>query len=120
MRNSTRTKAIVAVLVAGALTPVAPAVASFEDPFVSDLGGSSSGDSSSIVQRRDATQAAPFVAEVGPEATTVANDDFEWGSAAIGAGAALLTVALVGLGTGAIRERGGHAHRSAPSTTQSA
>lgn len=122
MRNSTRTKTIVAVLVAAALTPVAPAVAAAEDPFATDLGGSGSDESSSLVQRRDGSQATPFIAEAGPEASTaaatsVADDGFEIGAAAIGAGLGLLVAALAVLGTGAIRDRREHSHQGAPAAT---
>lgn len=120
MRNSTRTKAIVAVLVAGALTPVAPAVARYDDSLAGATAASGTDDSSSIVLRRDPNKAIPFVADVSPGATTVASDGFDWGSAAIGAGAGMLTVGLAALGTGAIRDRREHAHQGVPGTTQSA
>jgi len=93
-----------------------------EDPFATDLGGSGSDESSSLVQRRDGSQATPFIAEAGPEASTaaatsVADDGFEIGAAAIGAGLGLLVAALAVLGTGAIRDRREHSHQGAPAAT---
>ena len=125
MRNSLRTRTIVAALVAAALIPVAPAFAATEDPFAKDLGGSGSDQASSIVERRDGSQATPFVAEVGPEAssaatTSVADDGFDIGAAAIGVGLGLLVATLAMLGAAEIRDRREHGHQRAPAATQGA
>ncbi len=125
MRTSMRNRTIAAVLVAGLLAPVAPAMAGVEDPFGTDLQASSSdsgrsNDSSGIVLRRDSTEATPFVAEAGAEATPVAGDGFDWGDAAIGAGVGLLTATFAALGAGTIRDRRENAQQNVPATPQSA
>lgn len=63
-------------------------------PFVADV--------STEALRRDPDQATQFVAEAAPEAAPP-GDTFDWGDAAIGAGAALLAAALLAAGSGAVR-----------------
>jgi hypothetical protein len=104
MNTSMRTRSIVAVLVAGAIAPAAPAAASLYSPVGEGPQATKKDDSAAIVLRRDGSQATPFVADVSPEAA-VSGDGFDWGDAAIGAGAGLLTVALVVGGSGAIAGR---------------
>ena len=66
-----------------------------------------------VVVRRDGSAAVPFVADVSSESpTAAAGSGFDWGDAAIGAGAALGIIALLGAGGIAIRSR----RHVAPST----
>jgi hypothetical protein len=51
-------------------------------------------DSSPTVTVRDGSKAVPFVADLDPEPTTAAGDGFDWGDAAIGAGAVLIVACL--------------------------
>jgi hypothetical protein len=55
------------------------------------------GDSGTVAMRRDASQAVPFLASVGPTTTSASSDGFDWGDAAIGA-ASMLGLVAVGLG----------------------
>jgi hypothetical protein len=50
--------------------------------------------SPSVTLHRDSSQAEPFVANVGPEPTSASGDGFDWGDAAIGAGAVVLVACL--------------------------
>ena len=52
-------------------------------------------DASGVVLRRDGSQAVPFVADVGPEATAT-SEGFDWGDAGTGATAMLALVAIAG------------------------
>jgi hypothetical protein len=74
--------------------------------------------SSSPALRRDGSKAAPFVADLGPKAPAT-NGDFDWGDAAIGAGAITGIIAL-GLG-GALGVRrlkaSPHRHRMPAATS---
>ena len=67
-------------------------------------GQGGQGDQQVVALRRDGSQAEAFVADVGgtPSAT---GDGFDWGDAAIGAGAGLLAAALLMVGTGAVGGR---------------
>jgi len=47
-----------------------------------------------VTLHRDGSKAVPVVADLGPEPTTAAGDGFDWGDAAIGAGAVLLVACL--------------------------
>ena len=105
MKTRKRTRALTALLVAGALIPAAPNVYA---PFDDGAEATQKHDSEGIALRRDGDRSAPFVAEVSPEATptaTATGDGFDWGDAAIGAGASLLIVALVASGAGAVGGR---------------
>jgi hypothetical protein len=78
-------------------------------------GGSGQTDSGVII-RRDGSAADAFVADVdGSPASSADGDDFAWGDAAIGAGAALGLVALAGGGL-ALRRR----HAPAAQSVQTA
>jgi len=107
MTTKMRTRSIVAMLAVGALVPAAPAAANVYAPFSEGPQATQKDDSAAIVLRRDGSEATPFVADVSPE-STVAGDGFDWGDAAIGAGAGLLTVALVVGGSGVIQGRRRH------------
>jgi hypothetical protein len=68
------------------------------------------GGSDDITLRRDGSKAVPFVAEVSGQSdadltpeTAVANDGFDWGDAAIGAGLGALAVLLAVAATRALR-----------------
>jgi hypothetical protein len=109
MNTTKRTRVAIAVLVAAALAPVAPAAADVYAPFSDGPEATQREGSESIVLRRDGDRSAPFVADVSPEASPAAtspgDDAFDWGDAAIGAGASLLVVALVASGAGAVAGR---------------
>jgi hypothetical protein len=77
----------------GAFIPRLPRSAEAATPFVAEVAPEA--------LPRDPGQATPFVAEVAPEAVP-AGDGFDWGAAAIGAGAALLAAALLAAGSGAV------------------
>jgi hypothetical protein len=52
-------------------------------------------DSTPVVTlHRDGSKAVPVVADLGPEPSTTSGDEFDWGDAAIGAGAVLLVTSL--------------------------
>jgi hypothetical protein len=95
--NSIRIKSTVATVV-GTLALAAPAAGAplepqlVTQPHNPDRNGA-------IVLHRDGSEATPFVAEVGTASTStsasaVSSGGFDWGDAAIGAGAALLATAL--------------------------
>jgi hypothetical protein len=149
MNTSMRTRSIVAVLVLSAIAPVAPAAAGVygpltESPQTAQRSDSAAqrNDSSTIVLRRDGSQAVPFVADLGREAADGSNyqsvnaivppasepssaepgyasanaitgpptgeptivsgpagdsaDGFDWGDAALGAGAAMAGLFALG------------------------
>jgi hypothetical protein len=66
---------------------------------------------SEIALRRDGSQVEPFVAQAGPELVSDspvnAADGFDWGDAALGAGAAMALVALGGTALFTVRRRPG-------------
>jgi hypothetical protein len=68
------------------------------------------GDSVTVAMRRDASQAVPFLASVGPTTTSASSDGFDWGDAAIGA-ASMLGLVAVGLGGLALLSRRRRADR---------
>lgn len=127
MTTTKRTTSVIAVLVAGALASAAPAAGSEYAPFsegpqAAHNEGSENG-SQGIVLRRDGDSATPFVAEVGPTSTAPAaatDEGFDWGDAAIGAGASLLAVALVASGAGALGGRRRQTPGSARAASQQA
>jgi len=115
MNTSKRTRIAIAVLAAAVIAPVAPAAANQYAPFAdppppahqSQAANPQNGPEA-VVLRRDGDRSTKFVAEASPEATKPAGgsgDAFDWGDAAIGAGAGLLAVALVASGTGAVTGR---------------
>jgi hypothetical protein len=95
MKTSTRTKSLIAGALAS-LALAAPAAGAVLEPQL--VAQSESNDSTAgITLHRDGSKATPFVAEVGTASTaTPANsgDGFDWGDAAIGAGAGLMAAAL--------------------------
>ena len=73
-------------------------------PSTSSLTALSHDSIGPVAIRRDGSQAEPFVANVGSQPTT-AGDGFDWGDAAIGAGAGLLAACVAMLGSAAIGGR---------------
>ena len=71
---------------------VAPATAGGHGSASATQRTGQGSDDSGIVLRRDGSQAIPFVADVGPEATAT-GDGFDWGDGAIGATAMLAAIA---------------------------
>jgi hypothetical protein len=126
MNTSKRTRIAIAVLAAAVIAPVAPAAANQYAPFVDPPPPAHQGEGATqqngpeaVVLRRDGDRSTKFVAEASPEATKPAGgsgDGFDWGDAAIGAGAGLLAVALVASGTGAVTGR----RRRTPTTASAA
>ena len=126
MKTSKRTRIAIAVLAAAVIAPVAPAAANQYAPFADAPPPAHQGEAANrqngpetVVLRRDGDRSTKFVAEASPEATTPAGgsgDAFDWGDAAIGAGASLLAVALVASGTGAVTGR----RRRTPTTASAA
>jgi hypothetical protein len=107
-----RSKSIVAGLVVGALALPAPAVGSAAEPPTSSTGVAqlaqhrSGGQATGTAVRRDGEHAAAFVAELSPPASVAGDGDaFDWGAAAIGAGAALFVTALLMAGPSVIGGR---------------
>jgi hypothetical protein len=127
MKTTRKTTGVIAVLVAGALASAAPAAAGVDAPFsegpaAAHDGGSKDG-AQTLVLRRDGDRAVPFVAEVGsasPAPAAATGDAFDWGDAAIGAGASLLVVALVASGAGALGARRRQTPGSARAASQEA
>jgi hypothetical protein len=111
MSTSIRTRSIVAGLAVTALSVSAPAAASVLEPAASAPAGAhaqSASDSqqTGVVIRRDGTQATPFVAVALPRASVPGDGDgFDWGDAAIGAGAGLLGAALLMAGSATLGGR---------------
>ena len=142
MTTQTHRMTIAAAAVIGALAIAAPASAADQQPSTtpaptaahpfSGQGGqqpsatptptsahplSGQGDQQVVALRRDGSQAEAFVADVGgtPSAT---GDGFDWGDAAIGAGAGLLAAALLLGGSGAVQARRRRAPSAAGMTSQ--
>jgi hypothetical protein len=67
-------------------------------PFVAEVGRSAGAVASHPVLRRDGSKAVPWVANLEPDVAVPAGDGFDWGDAAVGAGAAIALVALGGAG----------------------
>jgi hypothetical protein len=95
MKTSTRTKSLVAGAVAS-LALAAPAAGAVLEPQL--VAQAQSPDSTAgITLHRDGSLATPFVADVGTASTATpadSGDGFDWGDAAIGAGAGLMAAAL--------------------------
>ena len=118
--NSIRIKSTVATVV-GTLALAAPAAGAVLEPQL--VAQPQSPDrNGAIVLHRDGSQATPFVAEVGPAATstptsTVSGDGFDWGDAAIGAGAALFATALaIGASSALPGRRSGRSTKTVPAS----
>jgi hypothetical protein len=92
-----------------AFIPRLPRSPSEATPFVAEVG--------TEALRRDPGQATQFVAEQAPEAAP-RGDGFDWGDAAIGAGAGLLAAALVAAGSGAVRRDRPRSAGQVPATSQ--
>ena len=114
MTSSIHTKSIVAGLAVGALWLAAPAAGSVAEPpavppadaHAQVVQSAAPGQQTDIVIRRNGAHATPFVADVSPQATVPgASDGFDWGDAAIGAGAGLLATALLMAGSTALGGR---------------
>lgn len=111
MQTSTLTRTIVIAMIAvGVALPVSPALGdvvlhrdgSKAVPFQANPAASQ--PYHRVVLRRDGSKADPFVANLAPTRTAAA-DGFDWGDAAVGAGAGLI-VALLGVAaTGAYAGR---------------
>jgi hypothetical protein len=110
VKTPSRTKSIVAAIAVGALALAAPAVGSAAEPPSSSSGdgrtqlaqarsdGQATDTSTSL--RRDGGQATQFVAELSAPANIPGDGDaFDWGDAAIGAGAALFAATLLMAGS---------------------
>jgi hypothetical protein len=82
---------------------VAPAAASVHEPSSATPQTAQRSDDSSVVLRRDGSQAVPFVADVAPQATAT-SDGFDWGDAGIGA-TAMLVLAGIAAGAGLVLGR---------------
>ena len=102
MQTSTLTRTIViAVIAVGVALPVSPALGdvvlhrdgSKAVPFQANPAASE--PYHRVALRRDGSKADPFIADVAPTATAAA-DKFDWGDAAVGAGAGVI-LALLGL-----------------------
>ena len=123
MIRSIRAKSIIAIFVATAFAPVATAGAHVNEPVIAAHYSSAiSGNPSSggtVVLRRDGSQATPVVANLNPEPTT-SSDGFDWGDAAIGAGAALLVTSLAMAGSSAVSGRRSRTPRTTRTASQSA
>jgi hypothetical protein len=104
MNTRPRTKSIVTIgLAVAALSLAAPAAGSVIDPPASTPGHA---QQAGIVLHRDGSQAAAFVADLSPQASAPTDGDgFNWGAAAIGAGAVLLAAALLMGGSSALGRR---------------
>ena len=89
--------------------PRLPRAADAATPFVAEVG--------TEALRRDPGQATPFDSEVAPEAAPP-GDGFDWGDAAIGAGAGLLAAALLAAGSGAVRRDRPRSAGRVPATSQ--
>jgi hypothetical protein len=123
VKTSARAKSIIAGLAVGALASAAPAAGSVAEPPTSTAGDSpaqlaqaqNAGQPTDITVRRAGDQAVPFVAELSrPQSATGAGDAFDWGAAAIGAGVALFTAALLMAGVSTLGGRRREGKRAAP------
>jgi hypothetical protein len=136
MTTSIRSKSIIAIFAVAAIAPVASASASVNEPVLAGYYSASSATSdtpsstssvtalshdsnATVALRRDGSQAAPVVANLGSEPNT-ASDGFDWGDAAIGAGAGLFGACLAALGVAAIGGRRSRTSRPATAASQSA
>ena len=67
-------------------------------PFVADVSRLAGPTADDPVLRRDGSEAVPLVADLEPDIAAPAGDGFDWGDAAVGAGAAIGLAALGGVG----------------------
>jgi hypothetical protein len=67
-------------------------------PFVADVSRPAGPTADDPVLRRDGSEAVPLVADLQPDVAAPAADGFDWGDAAVGAGAAIGLAALGGAG----------------------
>ena len=67
-------------------------------PFVAEVGNVAGPTAGAPALRRDGSKAVPFVADLEPDIAAAAGEGFHWGDAAVGAGAAIVLVALGGAG----------------------
>ena len=131
MTTSTRIKmTVTTALAVAALAPVAAATASVNDPIVDSqatatqtaatpTNASAQQLSSTIELRRDGDAATAFVADASPSSgSSVADDGFDWGLAAIIGGAGLL-LATGAFTMGAFRDHSGRPRKHLPSRPQS-
>jgi hypothetical protein len=117
-RRRRNSKLAIAVIAGVLAVPTAAGAAPVDlagpgGPQTSDDNGAQGAQT--VVLRRDGSKAEPFVANVGGSSTAstaAADDGFAWGDAAIGAGATLGLIALAGGSALALRKRGAYAHRS--------
>jgi hypothetical protein len=122
MTTSIRSMPIIAIFVAAAIVPVASAGASVNEPVLAGYYSAAPVDTSSgstsltalshdssptVALHRDSSEAVPFVADLGPEPTTASGDGFDWGDAAVGAGAVLLVACLAMFAAAGISGRRG-------------
>jgi hypothetical protein len=116
VKTSTRAKSLVASVIAS-LALAAPAAGAVLEPQL--LAQTQGPDhSTGTTLHRDGSAATPFVAQVGDASTstpTVDSDGFDWGDAAIGAGAGLMAAALAMGASSTISGR--RARRSAPASS---
>jgi hypothetical protein len=122
--NSIRIKSTVATVV-GTLALAAPAAGAVLEPQL--VSQSHNPDrNGAIVLHRDGSEATPFVAEAGAPSTStsapaVSTGGFDWGDAAIGAGAALLATALaIGASSALSGRRSSQATKTVSPASQSA
>ena len=110
MQTSTLTRSIVTAVIAVAVAlPVSPALGdvvlhrdgSKAVPFRAYPAAS---ESSHVILHRDGSRADPFIADVAPTPIAAA-DSFDWGDAAVGAGAGLILALLGVAATGAYTGR---------------
>jgi hypothetical protein len=104
MRSRVKACALATAILASAAAPSAAAVGG--DSFVRAgdkgvvVGDQPKRADNGIVIRRDPTKAVPFKAVIDPTpapgTTSASSDSFDWGDAAVGAGAGLLAAALAG------------------------
>jgi hypothetical protein len=116
MKTSTHAKSLVAGAIASLALAAPAAGAVLEPQLVAQAQGPD--HSTGITLHRDGSAATPFVAQVGSASTsspTTSSDGFDWGDAAIGAGAGLMAAALAMGASSAISGR--RARRSVPASS---
>jgi hypothetical protein len=87
-----------------------------QSPSISSLTAISHDPSPTVTLHRDGSKATPFVADVGPEPTGAPGDGFDWGDAAIGAGAVALAACMAMIAAGGV---GGRRNRTSQPTAAS-
>ena len=95
----------------------APADTSSSTSSVTALSHDSS---PTVTLHRDGSKAVPTVADLGPEPTTTAGDGFDWGDAAIGAGAVLLVACLAMVAAAGFSGRRSRSSQPTTAASQSA